>query len=167
MLYSLRSYKQRMRYRRSSMRRFLTKIEKEKSKNIDQLVQAANKAVWKEIDCLQCANCCKTMTPTYTVKDMKRIAAHFNMSVAAFKKRWLYKDKSGDWMNVKQPCQFLQKDNTCSIYAIRPRDCSGFPYLTLKIADYAHVHKQNIEYCPATFSMVEKIKKLYNAQISK
>lgn len=164
MLYSLRSYKQRMRYHRSSLRRFLSKIEKKKPKNIDQLVNNVSKAVWKEVDCLACANCCKTMTPTYTAKDMKRISAHLHMSVAEFKKRWLYKDRSGDWMNTKTPCQFLQKDNTCSIYAVRPRDCSGFPYLTIKMIDYMHVHKQNVEYCPATFTMVEKIKALYNKE---
>lgn len=154
-----------MRYYKTGMRRFLSKIENKKI-NPNQFVDKVNKEVWKEIDCLQCANCCKTMTPTYTQKDMRRISKHLNMSVAGFKKKWLYKDKSGDWMNVKQPCQFLQRDNMCGIYAIRPRDCSGFPYLTLKITDYAHVHKQNVEYCPATFTMLEKIKKLWEEKCS-
>jgi hypothetical protein len=63
-------------------------------------------------------------------------------------------------MNVKQPCQFLDlKTNMCSIYEVRPADCAGFPHLSKKKAvDYMHVHKQNIEYCPATFKMVEKLK---------
>ena len=26
-----------------------------------------------------------------------------------------------------------------------------------RMKDYAHVHKQNIEYCPATYKMVEKM----------
>jgi uncharacterized protein len=25
------------------------------------------------------------------------------------------------------------------------------------MVDYIHVHKQNVEYCPATFKMVEKL----------
>jgi hypothetical protein len=46
----------------------------------------------------------------------------------------------------------------CSIYEIRPSDCAGFPHLSKKrMIDYIHVHKQNIEYCPATYSMVEKM----------
>jgi Fe-S-cluster containining protein len=50
-------------------------------------------------------------------------------------------------------------DNKCSIYEVRPADCAGFPHLTKKKwIDYAHVHKQNIDYCPATFKMIEKIK---------
>ena len=90
---------------------------------------------------------------------MKRIAAHFGQTVAEFKKQWLYKEKStGDWLNRKQPCQFLNlEDNKCSIYDIRPADCAGFPHLPKKMKGYAHVHKQNIEYCPATYRLVEKM----------
>ena len=62
-------------------------------------------------------------------------------------------------VNVNQPCQFLNlENNMCSIYAIRPVDCSGFPHLSKKKwIEYAHVHKQNIDYCPATLKMVEKM----------
>ena len=116
--------------------------------------------VWKETDCLSCANCCKTMSPTFTPKDIKRIAAHFEMTAQAFKDKWLYYDKKdGDWMNTSQPCQFLNlKNNKCSIYEVRPADCAGFPHLTKKkMVDYIHVHQQNIEYCPATYNMVERM----------
>ena len=78
-----------------------------------------------------------------------------------FKEKWLYREKKGnDWMNKSQPCQFLDlKSNMCSIYEVRPLDCAGFPHLTKKpITDYMHVHKQNIEYCPATMLFVEKLK---------
>ena len=101
------------------------------------------------------------MTPTFTVKDIKRISAHFDMTPDEFKDKWLVYEKSeGDWQNKKQPCQFLNlKDNKCSIYEIRPTDCAEFPHLTKKkTVDYIHVHQQNIEYCPATYMMVERLK---------
>jgi Fe-S-cluster containining protein len=81
------------------------------------------------------------------------------MSERAFREKWLYKDKTGDWMNVKQPCQFLDlKTNMCNIYAVRPRDCAGFPHHNKKMGeDYMHMYKQNIEYCPATYRLVEGI----------
>ena len=103
------------------------------------------------------------MTPTFNVKDIKRISAHFEMTPDQFKEKWLKFDKKdGDWQNQKQPCQFLNlTDNKCSIYAIRPDDCAGFPHLTKKkTVDYIHVHKQNLQYCPATYKMVEKMKAL-------
>jgi Fe-S-cluster containining protein len=62
-------------------------------------------------------------------------------------------------MNRSEPCQFLDlKTNLCSIYAVRPADCAGFPHLTKKKAvEYLHVHHQNVQHCPATFLMVEKL----------
>ena len=100
------------------------------------------------------------MTPTYTKEDIKRISAHFNQTPQQFSDKWLiYEKRDKDWQNKKQPCQFLNlKDNKCSIYEIRPVDCSGFPHLPKrKMLDYMHVHKQNIEYCPATYKLVEKM----------
>ena len=62
-------------------------------------------------------------------------------------------------MNTSQPCQFLDlKTNMCTIYEVRPADCAGFPHLVKKpFKDYMHVHKQNIEYCPATMLFIEKL----------
>ena len=143
------------------MRRFLTGLENNPPRGLDKMTAAVEPEVWKEVDCLTCANCCKTMTPTYTTADIRRISAHFDMTPAEFKDKWLKYDKAdGDWQNKTEPCQFLNlKDNKCSIYEIRPADCSGFPHLPRrKMVDYMHVHKQNIAYCPATYKMVEKIK---------
>ncbi len=159
-LVNLRSFKQKVRHNRRRFRLFLSRLEKNPPKDLVKMTIAADKAAWKEVDCLSCANCCKTMSPTYTPADIKRIAAHLGMTVPAFKEKWLYKDKrEGDWMNVKQPCQFLNlKDNKCSIYEVRPLDCSGFPHHDKKkMTDYVHVYKQNVEYCPATYKWVEKI----------
>lgn len=164
---NLRSFKQKVRHNRSIFRRFMTKLEKNPPKGLDQLTTVVEKEVWKEVDCLTCANCCKTMTPTYTPADLKRISKHLGMTVDAFKKKWLYKERgSGDWMNKSTPCQFLNlKDNKCSIYLYRPADCSGFPHLPKKkMVDWMHIHKQNVEYCPATYKMVEKIKARVEAE---
>ena len=141
------------------MRVFLGKIEKNPPRGLDKIAFQVDKEVWEEVDCLTCANCCKSMTPTFTKKDISRISAHFNQTQAEFKEKWLYQDKKGDWMNTKTPCQFLEKKtNMCSIYEIRPADCAGFPHLSKKKwTEYAHVHKQNIDYCPATYKMVEKM----------
>ena len=143
------------------MRAFLTRTEKNLSLKLDDISGAIDKEVWLETDCLSCANCCKKMTPTFTRQDLIRISAHLNMSIKAFKEKWLtYDKKSGDWMNTSTPCQFLdKKTNMCGIYEVRPADCAGFPHLAKrKMVDYLHVHNQNIQYCPATFKMVEKLK---------
>lgn len=163
---NLRSFRLRVKYHKSKLKRFLSKIESNPPARLFATILTLDKEVWKETDCLSCANCCKTMTPTYTPKDMKRISKHFGMTVDAFKKKWLKKDKVGDWMNKHTPCQFLDNEtNKCNIYAIRPDDCRGFPHLTKrKVVDYIHVHKANLDSCPATFKMVEKMMKSVDSQ---
>ena len=161
---NFRSFKRKLSIHRKAFRKFLNQSEKTPPRNVNKATQEIEKEVWKEVDCLTCANCCKKMTPTFTNQDLKRISAHFNQTPDEFKKQWLKKDSNKDLVNKTQPCQFLNlKDNKCSIYAIRPVDCSGFPHLSKKNWKlYAHVHKQNIDYCPATFRMVEKMVERFN-----
>lgn len=163
MIVNLRSFAQKVVRHKKRLRSFLTRLGKNPPANIQQLAVKADREVWAETDCLTCGNCCKKMTPTFTVKDIRRISKHFEMTPDAFKEKWLkYDKKDGDWQNQQQPCQFLNlADNKCSIYAIRPEDCAQFPHLTKKpIADYMHVHQQNIAYCPATYKWVEKMQDL-------
>ena len=156
---NLRSFKQKVRYHKKSLRSFLNKVIKTPPPGLGKMVTSLEQEVWKEVDCLSCANCCKTMSPTYNKTDIKRISKHFNQTPEEFTKKWLRKDSVGDILNKTEPCQFLNlRDNKCSIYEIRPSDCSGFPHLrSIKSVDFLHVHRQNIAYCPATYKLVEKM----------
>lgn len=148
---------------RKKFRNFITRQEQKLTNKDLGMVAEAERQAWEKIDCLSCANCCKTMSPTFNREDIERISAHLNMTPAEFKKKWLYYDrKERDWMNVSQPCQFLDlKTNKCNIYEVRPADCAGFPHLTKRpFKDYFYIHKQNIEYCPATYAMIEKLQSL-------
>jgi Fe-S-cluster containining protein len=74
-------------------------------------------------------------------------------------------EDNGDIVNQKQPCQFLdKKTNYCSIYEVRPHDCATFPHFKRKpFNDFNHIHEQNIEYCPATFKMINHLKDTIDA----
>ncbi len=159
MSYYRRKFRQSVIIHRPRLRRFLTKVENNPPVLLDDYADELDREVWTEVNCLACSNCCRVMTPTFTFQDLKRISTHLRMSISDFKQKWLYKNKDGEWMNRSQPCQFLDlKTNMCNIYAIRPADCAGFPHLTKKkMVEYIHVHKQNIQFCPATFKMVEKL----------
>lgn len=156
---NLKSFRQKMKRNKSRLKRFLSKLEKNPPRGLDALAVQTDKEVWKETDCLSCGNCCKTMSPTYTKKDIRRISDHLGMTTDTFTKKWLRKDRSGDWLNKTEPCQFLNLENNyCSIYEVRPADCAGFPHHTKRhMTQYMHVFKQNVEYCPATYKLVEKM----------
>ena len=155
----MKQFHERLARQRPLLRRFLTKLSGRPPKDLDASLAAIEPTVWAETDCLSCSNCCRTMSPTYTDRDLKRISRHLQMTEEQFKAKWLYRNREGDWMNKKQPCQFLNLDtHLCSIYAIRPADCAGFPHLVKKPArDYLHVHHQNLQHCPATLRLVEKL----------
>ncbi len=157
---NLELFEEKVRANKRSFKKYLGLVEQDAPKDLYKKMVSIDKEVWKEIDCLSCANCCKKMTPTFTEKDIKRAAFFLKISIETFKKNWLqYHKKSAEWTNVTQPCQFLDlSSNKCSIYKARPADCSGFPHITKKNPVlYLHVHQQNIKYCPATFLMVEKM----------
>ena len=162
----LKKLKKKFDLNRKSLRYFITRIENNPPENLERLIADVEQEAWKEVSCLSCANCCKVMSPTYTNADIKRISAHLGMRPVDFKEKWLYHEKKdNDWMNRSQPCQFLDlKTNMCSIYEVRPADCADFPHFHRRPAtDYFYIHKQNIEYCPATMLMVEKIKERINS----
>jgi hypothetical protein len=132
-------------------------MEKKAPGNLRLITLEASELAWAKTDCMDCANCCKTMSPTYSRRDITRISKWLGMTRKSFTNKWLYKDGTGDWINKKTPCQFLDmKTNLCGIYDVRPRDCAGFPYHgTKKIMEYGHMYRQNVEFCPATNRLVE------------
>lgn len=140
---------------------FLRKFDTLVPPELSEIVAEEDAKVWQHTDCTTCANCCKTMTPTYSKEDVKRISRHLRMKPKDFIEKWLYKDEeSGDWMNKNQPCQFLQPDNRCGIYEVRPLDCAEFPHHNKKPFDeYNETFIGNVTRCPATHELVLRLKK--------
>jgi len=83
---NLKSFKQKAKKHEKSFKSFLSKIGRKPPKDLDKNAPAIDAEVWKEVDCLSCANCCKSMSPTFTATDIKRIAAHFSITPKEFKK---------------------------------------------------------------------------------
>lgn len=91
------------------------------------IVKKVDAEVWAETKCLDCANCCRTMTPTFSKAEVKKIATHIGMTYQTYFDKYLKIDEdNGDIVNINQPCQHLNlKTNKCNVYDIRPKDCSG------------------------------------------
>ncbi len=145
--------------KKKKLTEFLVKLDKIVPVDMPKLVADADAKTWKEVDCMQCANCCKTMTPTFRKADVSRISKHLGMKPKEFIDKWLHKEEdTGDWVNNTQPCQFL-KDNKCSIYEVRPADCAEFPHHNKKPFDaYNQTFIDNLVYCPATLQLVDRLK---------
>jgi Fe-S-cluster containining protein len=159
-------HKRRYYKKKKDLSKFLRKFGKTKKRGIVKLALEVDKETWKDVACLDCANCCKKMTPTYSKKDIKRISAHFGQTSKQFYDKWLKVDENKDVVNKSTPCQFLGKDNKCTIYAIRPLDCAEFPHFVRKDVKYQAAEKtytNNMAYCPATLRFVERLQEAVGA----
>ncbi len=139
-------------------RKTLEQIKRKPPKNLDYIVQETHDEVFEKVNCLACANCCKTTGPLFTEKDIERIAKHLKMKASDFEKKFLRTDEDQDKVLQTLPCWFLNADNTCSIYEVRPKACREFPHTDRKkIYQINHLTIKNDLICPAVFEFLEKI----------
>ena len=152
----LSSLPKEARKKRNVFKKAIQKIKKRPPKNFDYVMLDIHEQVFDKIDCLSCANCCKTTSPIVTEKDIERITKFLKMKPAAFINQYLQKDTDGLWMMQQTPCVFLDADNYCLIYEVRPKACREYPHLDRK-KNYQllDLHLKNTEICPAVFEAME------------
>ncbi len=157
----LEFYKKQAQLKQKDHRKFLDGLKKKPPKNLDYLVVEKHEETFAEIDCLSCANCCKTTGPLYVEKDIERISKHLRMKPADFETKFLRVDEDQDKVLQNLPCFFLNDDNTCSIYDVRPKACREYPHTDRKkIYQINNLTIQNTLICPATYVFVEKLRKV-------
>ena len=71
---------------------------------------------------------CKNFSPRFKAPDIKRISKYLGIKETDLMNAPLHRDEDGDYVLNQKPCTFLNADNTCSIYEVRPSDCHRFPY---------------------------------------
>lgn len=127
---------------------------------IDATVHELYREVSTKIDCRNCANCCKVVTPRLTSADIKRLSKHAGMTVKEFQNTFTCQDEKGEGLIFKSsPCPFL-KDNQCSVYDVRPRDCRSFPHLHKKdFASRLIGAVQDASICPIVYNVLEELKR--------
>lgn len=138
-------------------KKFLQNVARKK--DADEAFHALHEEAFQSIDCLQCANCCKTTSPIFRDVDINRIAKHLGMKPSLFTEKYLHIDEDHDWVLNSSPCAFLGDDNYCSIYEVRPKACRDYPH-----TDRKHMHQimdltyKNTMVCPAVASIVDKLR---------
>ena len=156
-------YKTQALQKQKEHKKFLDGLKKKPPKNLDYVVQEIHEEVFERVDCLQCANCCKTTGPLYTEKDIERISKHLRMKQADFEAKFLRVDEDNDKVLQNLPCYFLNDDNTCSIYEVRPKACREYPHTDRKkIYQINNLMIKNTVICPAAFEFVESMMKNLN-----
>ncbi len=142
------------------VRKQLQKLKRLNPRDLDDLFHKMHVDEFKKIDCLECANCCKTTSPAIHESDLRRMANALKIKPADLVNSFLEIDEEGDYIFRKMPCPFLQHDYLCSIYNVRPKACREYPHTDRKrIYQILNVTSRNACVCPVVFNITEKLKK--------
>ena len=138
-----------------SYKQFLARADKNK---VLKQLPTLNEEAFEKVDCLQCANCCKGYSPRFKTPDIKRISKYVGMKEGVFIDTYLKIDQEGDYILQSKPCSFLGADNYCTIYDVRPSDCSRFPYTDEDVLiKRPQITIKNSSFCPITYYVLEKL----------
>jgi Fe-S-cluster containining protein len=111
------------------------------------------------MDCLTCANCCKTTSPIFREVDIKRISKKLRMHVNQFIDTYLKVDEDKDYVLKTSPCAFLDSENYCTIYEDRPLACREYPHTDRKnMFQILDLTVRNTLVCPAVSDIMDRIK---------
>lgn len=141
-------------------KKYFQKLKKRQQKRLDPLMQGLHEEEFEKTDCLSCGNCCKTSSPIVTEKDIQRISKYLKMKEFDFMKHYLKRDSDDFYVMQTVPCPFLDEDNSCFIYQVRPKACREYPHTNRrKFIQITDLTLKNIQICPATYNIIENLKK--------
>ena len=140
--------------------RFLETLRKKKPDSLDTIVHGLHTEAFSHFNCLDCANCCKTIGPRLIPSDIERMARYLKMKIADFYTEYIIADEDDDLVFAGHRCPFLQPDNYCMVYEQRPRACREYPHTDRKrFHQILDLTFRNCETCPVVFDIVEEINK--------
>jgi uncharacterized protein len=159
---NLEQFKVQSRNKEQENRKFLSTLRKKDSRKVDDIFHSTHEAVFEVLDCLTCANCCKTTSPIFYQSDIERVARALKMKPGDFVSSYLKIDEDNDFVLKSSPCPFLGDDNRCSVYEHRPKACREYPHTNRrKMVQITELTHKNTMVCPAVFEIVERLKKVF------
>jgi Fe-S-cluster containining protein len=141
------------------LKKMVPKLKKKNPRQLDELFHGLHQQTFKKMDCLTCANCCKTTSPIFREVDIKRISKKLRMHVNQFIDTYLKVDEDKDYVLKTSPCAFLDSENYCTIYEDRPLACREYPHTDRKnMFQILDLTVRNTLVCPAVSDIMDRIK---------
>ncbi len=156
---NLEKLKEQFKKNELSINSFIQKLKKKKPKKLDDVVHELHIEAFSKFDCLTCANCCKTISPIITDKDIERISHSMKIKAVDFIAKYLKIDEDQDYVFKSSPCPFLMHDNYCIIYENRPKACREYPHTDrARFYQILDLTFKNCEVCPVVYNIVNTLK---------
>jgi Fe-S-cluster containining protein len=130
---------------------------------VERKLKKIAQQVEENIDCKQCANCCRVATTEVVERDIERLAKFIGMKPIEVLRTYteVSEDEGRILKRTDAGCVFLE-GNLCTVYEGRPGTCQDFPHLVhgagsfvsrmWKMADRAC-------FCPIVYNSLEEMKK--------
>lgn len=146
----------------SENKKFFDRLKRLKPSNLDTVTNELHQKAFEHIDCLDCANCCRTTGPLLKNKDIENLSARFKIRPSHFTQQYVRTDEDGDYVFKSMPCPFLENDNYCNVYADRPGACRDYPHTQQRnVLQKLSITYKNTLICPAVAEVVEGLKREY------
>lgn len=140
-------------------KKFLQSLKREDARELDEKFHTLHDEVFQEVNCLACANCCKTTSPIFYQTDIERASKALRIKPGQFVEKYLQVDEDKDYVLKSAPCPFLDDENYCRIYEDRPKACREYPHTDRKkMIQVLDLTYRNTLVCPAVLEMVKRIK---------
>ncbi|HWY49749.1 MAG TPA: YkgJ family cysteine cluster protein [Bryobacteraceae bacterium] len=128
----------------------------------DRRLRRFGEEIEAQIDCTQCANCCRVSEVGITDRDIEKLTKFLGVTREEFMRDSTQLDEAGDLILKKTEagCVFLE-DNLCTVYEARPHNCANFPHLvrgTGSIDSRMWQFVDRAEFCPIVYNWIEKVK---------
>ena len=139
--------------------RFFKQLKKKAPKNLDEIVHELHDEAFSQFDCLTCANCCSSISPMISDKDVERLSKPLRMKPSQIIEQYMHLDEEHDYVFNHAPCPFLMADNCCSVYEARPKACREYPHTDRRrFGQLLNLTLKNLEICPIVYLVVEGLK---------
>jgi uncharacterized protein len=128
----------------------------------DLILRRIAEEIEEQIDCTQCANCCKVATVELSERDIERLARHLRISAGRFLAEYTTESEAEGRILKRSDtgCVFLS-GRDCMVYEARPDTCRRFPHLVRGSGSLASRMWQFVDracYCPIVYNSLEAFK---------
>jgi Fe-S-cluster containining protein len=129
----------------------------------DRMLRHVAEEIEQQIDCTECANCCKSATVTIGERDVERLARYLRTTPAKFLADYtVLSAEEGRILRrtAESGCAFLD-GKLCTVYDARPDTCQRFPHLIRGQGSLASRMWEFIDracYCPIVYNSLEAFK---------
>jgi Fe-S-cluster containining protein len=148
------------RQKRSENSRFRSYLKSHR--HSDRRLRRFGEQIEAEIDCTQCANCCRVSEVGITERDIERLAKFLGVRHDEFVRDYTQRDESDKLIlrRTEAGCAFLA-GNLCSVYEARPHNCMNFPHLVRGDGSIVSRMWQLVGragFCPIVYNWMETVK---------